>query len=66
MARRRFSASLSVAIDEVNTHTSMQSVVSPIISIIEHLSCYKTQVNLRELWWSSYNNFEGTSATGPL
>lgn len=39
-AARRFSASLSIAIEEANTHTSMQNVVSPIISIIEHLLCY--------------------------
>jgi hypothetical protein len=37
---RRFSASLSVAIDEANTHTSMKNVPTPIISIIEHLSCH--------------------------
>ena len=45
-ATRRFSASLSVAIDKANTHTSMQSVVSPIISVIEHLSCHQHSLNL--------------------
>ena len=39
-ATRRFSASLSVAIEEANIHTSMQNVMSPIISIIGHLLCY--------------------------